>query len=248
MMTRLIFALALLICGPVRADQITVFAAASLRNVLDEIIAGYDTDDDVIVSYAGSSTLARQIQMGAPADIFISANLDWVRVLEKQGLISAESIKLLASNRLVLIKNATNTLPEFSSWTDWAETLGDAQVASAMVNAVPAGLYAKAALENLGVWDTVAPTLVQSDNVRAALALVALGAVDYGITYKTDALSEDQVSVHAEFPTTSHGPIAYPAAQLTHAPAVETFFAYLQSDPAQDIFQRFGFLSPDPGQ
>lgn len=242
MILRFLCAIALMIGGPLRADTVTVFAAASLRNVLTDIIADYDAGDDVIVSYAGSSTLARQIQMGAPADIFVSANADWVAVLQKQGLIQGNSAQVIASNRLVLIQPAGQSAPMFFGWDAWARSLGGSRVALAMVDAVPAGIYAKSALQHLGVWDAVSPNVVQSDNVRAALALVALGAVDYGVTYKTDALSEPKVAIVAPLPETSHATITYPAALLNDHTAAQAFYDHLFSQSAQQTLQDHGFI------
>lgn len=242
MILRVICAVALVICGPLRADPVTVFAAASLRNVLTEIVSGYDAGDDVIVSYAGSSTLARQIQMGAPADIFISANVDWVTVLQQNGLVQKNSTKVFASNRLVLIQPKGQSAPLFTGWDAWAKTLGTSRVALAMVDAVPAGIYAKSALQHLDVWEFVSPNIVQSDNVRAALALVALGAVDYGVTYETDALSEPKVTIVANIPDASHQAIAYPAVLLGDSGAAQAFFDHLFSQTAQKILRDHGFV------
>jgi len=243
-LTRLILIIGLSIGAPLRAEQITVFAAASLRNVLDEVINRYPTPDDIVVSYAGSSTLARQIQMGAPADIFVSANADWVTFLQTQGIGGIQPATVLASNQLVLVQPVNMSHDPLTAWTDWATAIGSKRIALAMVDAVPAGIYAKAALTHLGVWDMVSPNIIQSDNVRAALGLVALGAVDYGIIYKTDALSEPKVAVLAELPLHSHEPIAYPAVVLTQNAAAQSFYDFLISAAARDVFDQFGFIVP----
>ena len=243
-LTRLILIMTLFIGAPVRAEQITVFAAASLRNVLDEVISQYQSPDDIVVSYAGSSTLARQIQMGAPADIFLSANVDWITFLQTHSGLINQPATILASNQLVVIHPAHTTHDPLTDWNDWADTLGSKRIALAMIDAVPAGIYAKAALSHLGIWDLVSPNVVQSDNVRAALGLVALGAVDYGITYKTDALSEPKVAVFAQLPLHSHETIAYPAVLLTQNVAAKSFYDFLISAAARDIFDQYGFIAP----
>jgi molybdate transport system substrate-binding protein len=227
---------------------VTVFAAASLKSALDDIAATYPAP--VQISYGGSSTLARQIQYGAPADLFISANTDWMDVLERDGLITTGTRHTLLTNRLVLIAGPTVTddlivAPGF----DLAGALGQDRLAMALVDAVPAGLYGRAALQRLGVWDAIAPKVAQADNVRAALMLVAVGEAPYGIVYATDAAAAPEVRIVGTFPADSHAPIRYPAARVKGAgEAAQAFLDYLGSAPASDIFRKHGFGLPEPGQ
>lgn len=246
-MLRLILALFLVITSPAaRADTpLTVFAAASLKNALEEIASAYEDSSGapVVLSFAGSSALARQIQFGAPADVFISANTDWMDVLETEGRIAPDSRFDLASNRIVLI-GAPRTDPVDLSDTDaLTAALQGGRLAMALVDAVPAGIYGKAALQSLGHWDALAPRVAQADNVRAALALVALGEAPLGIVYATDAAAEPRVSVRAVFPAETHPPIRYPAAALSSAsPDAASFLAFLSTPAAQDILAGHGFL------
>ncbi|MFC4671806.1 molybdate ABC transporter substrate-binding protein [Seohaeicola nanhaiensis] len=244
---RLAAALALLVSGATAAsaDQITVFAAASLTNALAEIEQTFEaeTGHDLSISLAGSSALARQIQAGAPADVFISANADWMDRLEADGLLEPGTRFDLLTNAIVLIAHSTDA-PKAGIGPDLPALLGDGRLAMALVDSVPAGIYGKAALEHLGLWDAVAPQVAQTDNVRAALALVATGEAPYGIVYATDAAAEDDVSVVATFPADSHPPIVYPAAELTNrdTPAIAEFFAYLRGAEARAAFERQGFV------
>lgn len=230
---------------PVRAvlaETATVFAAASLKTALDEVADSYAkaTGHAMVVSVAGSSALARQIQNGAPADIFISANPGWMDVLQADGLVVPETRVDLLTNSLVLIA------PEGTDANGLESTLralpGDARLATANTNAVPAGMYAKAALISLGLWDDLHPRLAQTDNVRAALRLVALGEAPLGIVYATDAQADPRVRVVAPFPPQLHPPILYPAAQIS--PKGRDAFAFLRSKDARAIFTRHGFGAP----
>lgn len=227
---------------PVRAETATVFAAASLKTALDELADSYAkvTGHSMIVSFAGSSALARQIQNGAPADIFISANPGWMDVLQQDGLVVPETRVDLLTNSLVLIA------PIGADATGLKETLralpDNARLAVATTNAVPAGIYAKAALMSLGLWDDLRPRLAQTDNVRAALRLVALGEAPLGIVYATDAQAEPRVQVVATFPADLHPPILYPAALIS--PSAQGAFGFLRSDTARAIFTRHGFGAP----
>ncbi|SIN81229.1 molybdate ABC transporter substrate-binding protein [Vannielia litorea] len=229
-MKRVVLA-ALMMLGAVaaRAEAVTVFAAASLKGALDEVAAAWN--GEVQISYAGSSALARQIAAGAPADLFLSANPEWVDWLEADG-VALKRVDLL-SNALVLVAGADDPRAGLD------QLKGQDRVAMALVDAVPAGIYGKAALESLGLWEAVAPRVVQADNVRAALALVALGEAPLGIVYATDARAEPGVRVVAEFPPMSHPPILYPVAALTEAGA--PLMGFLQSAEAAEIFTRHGF-------
>ncbi len=245
-MTRLL--LPLLIClslaAPAAAREITVFAAASLRDALDEVADLYrdETGDDPVISYAGSSALARQIQQGAPADVFISANTAWMDVLEEDGLLAPGTRRDLLGNSLVLVAGVEGPVAELTPDSDLAGWLDGGKLAMALVDAVPAGIYGKAALEHLGLWDSVAGQVAQADNVRAALALVAVGAAPLGVVYRTDAQAEPRVYVKAAFPKDSHPPILYPAASMVEKQQdALPFLSFLETGPAQDIFLRHGF-------
>ncbi|MEQ8902308.1 MAG: molybdate ABC transporter substrate-binding protein [Roseovarius sp.] len=229
-----------------RAEGVTVFAAASLTNAMAEIETGFEalTSHDLAISLAGSSALARQIQQGAPADVFISANPGWMDALEADGLIAQGTRRDLLRNSLVLIAHdALHPMVKIGPDMDLAAMLGDGRLAMALVEAVPAGIYGKAALENLGQWQAVAPRVAQSNNVRGALALVALGEAPYGIVYATDAAAEDAVSVIGTFPAGTHPPIVYPVAGIAgrEGPAQSALLDYLQGAEARAAFARQGF-------
>src|SRR5262245_18119008 len=232
---------------PSRAgDNVVVFAAASLKNALDNINATWKADagKEVTISYAASSALAKQIEAGAPADIFISADLDWMKYLSDKKLIKADTETKLLGNRIVLIapkdsKAETTIAPKF----DLAGLLGDSRLAMGDVKAVPAGKYGKAALEALGVWPSVEGKTAQAENVRAALKLVSTGEAALGIVYQTDANAEPGVKVIGTFPEDSHPPIVYPVALTAaskNADAAE-FVKFLQSAKARDLFEAQGF-------
>jgi molybdate transport system substrate-binding protein len=236
----------LLAPGGARAGDVTVFAAASLKNAMDDVADAFArrTDHTATISLAGSSALARQIEAGAPADVFISANVDWMDRLEAAGLVRPDSRFDLLGNRLVLVAGDPAAAPiRIAPGFDLAGRLGDGRLAMALVNAVPAGIYGKAALQSLGVWRAVEPKVAQADNVRAALALVALGEAPYGIVYATDAAAEDDVTVVGTFPADTHPPIIYPAARTVDgtSQAAGAFLDFLTSAPARDAFERQGF-------
>ncbi|WP_406676093.1 molybdate ABC transporter substrate-binding protein [Roseicyclus sediminis] len=233
--------------APVAAERVTVFAAASLTTALAEVEAGFEaeTGHDLVVSLAGSSALARQIQQGAPADVFISASPDWMDVLEAEGLLSPGTRADLLGNRLVLVAYGPEA-PEVvvAPGFDLVGLLDGGRLAMALVEAVPAGIYGRAALEHLGLWDDVAPHVAETDNVRTALALVAQGEAPLGIVYASDAIAaEAEVSVVFTFPEDSHPPIVYPAAALAgrDGEGVAAFLTYLRSDAARAAFERQGF-------
>ncbi|MTD99395.1 molybdate ABC transporter substrate-binding protein [Paracoccus sp. YIM 132242] len=231
---------------PAMAGDVTVFAAASLKNALDEIATGFtqDTGHQVRISYAGSNALARQIIEGAPADLFISASGEWMDEVEKAGLVRDRAD--LLGNRLVLVAHGDVAPVTISADTDLAAMLDSGKLAMALVDSVPAGQYGKAALDSLGLWDEVRADVAQSDNVRAALALVATGEAPLGIVYATDATAEDDVTVVGEFPKGSHPPITYPAALLAGADEADrAFYDALRGDAADAIFARHGFTVAD---
>ncbi|WP_417742112.1 molybdate ABC transporter substrate-binding protein [Salipiger sp.] len=240
------FALGALLASGAWAEQVTVFAAASVKTAMDEITARFteETGTTARVSFAGSSALARQIQAGAPADVFISANPGWMDTLEADGLIDETTRTDLLGNSLVLISHDPEASPvEITSDLPLADMLGEDHLAMALVEAVPAGIYGKAALEALGLWDAVAPKVAQADNVRAALALVATGEAPLGIVYATDAHAEPAVTVLGSFPTGSHAPITYPVARIrdSDSAVADAFLAYLQGPVARAAFERQGF-------
>ena len=229
-----------------------VFAAASLKTALDAIAEKWraDTAKAATISYAASSTLAKQVDNGAPAELFISADEDWMDYLQRRNLIDPQSRIDLLGNRLVLIAPAstgssTNIAPGFPL----ARLLGDGHLAIADPNAVPAGRYAKAALEKLGVWQAVAGRIAAAENVRAALLLVARGEAPLGIVYQTDAAAEPAVRIVATFPPDSHPPIVYPMA-LTRAagPEAPGFATYLRTPAARALFEAQGFTVLDPAK
>lgn len=228
------------------AEKVTVFAAASLKNALDEASAAWKADagKETANSYAASSALARQIEAGAPADVFISADLDWMKYLSDRKLVAADSEVKLLGNTLVLVapagSKATATIaPGF----DLAGLLGGGKLAIGEVRSVPAGKYAKAALEELGVWASVQGSLAQAENVRAALKLVASGEAPAGIVYQTDASEDREVKVLGTFPANTHPAIVYPAALTTASRNADAaaFLAFLQSPRALAIFKAHGF-------
>lgn len=238
---------AVLWSGAALADSVTVFAAASLKTALDEVALNWrDAGHQITVSYAGSSALARQIELGAPADIFISASTEWMDHLESKELIEPGQRLDLLENTLVLIAHGKGDPVVIGPDLPLTQMLGDGRLAMALVNAVPAGQYGKAALQALRLWDAVAPQVAQADNVRAALALVALGEAPLGIVYATDARAEPRVSVLGVFPPDSHPRIVYPAAVIRgHQRAeVQALFSYLSSPAARSVFAGQGFLLP----
>lgn len=231
---------------PAAAEEVVVFAAASLKTALDEIVTDFEgkTGDRVVVSYAGSNALARQILGGAPADIFISASQEWMDEVEKGGEVAGESRVDLLGNTLVLIAHDADAAPiALDADTDLAGLIGDEKLAMALVDSVPAGQYGRQALTSLGLWDEVEGSVAQADNVRATLALVAMGEAPFGIVYATDAAAEPAVHVIGTFSADSHDPVSYPAALLKAASdeADEKFFDALRGPDATRIFAAHGF-------
>ena len=237
--------------GAMAQEKVTVFAAASLKNALDAVNGACEASvgEQATVSYAASSALAKQIEEGAPADIFMSADLDWMKYLSDKNLIKTDTEVKLLGNKIVLVapadsKAEATIAPNF----DLAGLLGDGKLAMGDVKAVPAGKYGKAALESLGVWSSVEGKVAQAENVRAALKLVATGEATLGIVYATDAHAEKGVKVIGTFPEDSHPPIIYPVAQTAGSKDAETpaFLKCLQSDKAKGLFEAegFTFLAP----
>ena len=228
------------------AETITVLAAASLTDALSEIAKAYQAKTGTLplLSFAASSTLARQIEASAGADIFVSADSDWMDYLDNRGLIARETRKNLLGNRLVLIAPADATpmlviAPHF----DLLGALHGGRLAIADPDSVPAGKYAKAALTMLGVWNRIVDRTVNAENVRVALAYVARGEAPLGIVYRTDAIGEDRVHIVGTFPENSHAPIVYPAALTRDAkPAARNFLGFLSGPQARAVFEKYGFI------
>jgi len=232
------------------APPLTVFAAASLKESMDRVAAVYlqDSGTEVRVSYAGSSALARQIEQDAPADVFISADLDWMNALQDQRLIDTASRRELLGNTLVLVAPRTSPARPLALGkdTDLLPLLGeDGRIALALTASVPAGKYAKAAFESLGLWQSVRPRAAEAENVRAALLLVARGETPLGVVYGSDAKAEPRVRVLATFPPGSHPPIVYPVARLraSRHPNAAAFVRWLQTPTAAAIFRQHGFTT-----
>lgn len=230
--------------APVQAE-VTVFAAASLKTALDEIAADWQAEGGTTVTpvYGSSPAMAKQIAEGAPADIFISASVAWMDDLAGKGLIREDSRRDLLGNRLVLVAHGQQPPVTLDPATDLAGLLGGGRLSMAMIDSVPAGQYGAEALQTLGLWDQVKDSLAQSENVRAALQLVALGEAPLGVVYASDAVAEPGVSVIATFPETSHAPITYPAAlTVGAAPEAAAFLDHLTSPGATAVFTANGFL------
>ena len=233
------------------AEPVTVFAAASLKGSLDEAVAAWqaETGGTTAISYAASSALAKQIEQGAPADVFISADLAWMDYLAERKLIAADTRVNLLGNRIVLVapKDSTAAI-EIAPDMPLAALLGDGKLAMGDPAAVPVGKYGKAALEKLGVWDSVAGKVAAAENVRAALLLVSRGEAPLGIVYSTDAAADPGVRVVATFPADTHPPIVYPVAvtaDAKSAAAAAGLLAFLKGPKAQAIFAKAGFVVPE---
>lgn len=236
------------------AETATVFAAASLKNALDNAGRAFtaQTGIEIKASYAASSALARQIESGAPADLFASADLEWMDYLAKKNLIRPETRVNLLANRLVVVapKDAKETEVPFTT-EGFAKVLGaDGRLATGEVNAVPVGKYAKAAFEKLGLWGTIQPRLAQADNVRAALALVSRGEAPLGVVYESDAKSDPSVKVVGVFPQDSHPPVVYPFAVTAEAKGegAARFLDFLKGAAGKPFFEAQGFSVLPAGQ
>lgn len=244
--TLLIGIACLWIALPARADQVLIFAAASTTDAVEEIIASYRdvTGATVVASYAASSALARQIENGAPAHLFLSASPVWTDYLETRELLVAGSRRDRLSNRLALVAPSDSVVE--ISMTDeipFPDLLGDGYLAMADPAHVPAGLYGKEALESLGAWPAVSSQIVRGNNVRATLALVERGEVPLGIVYQTDAQASERCRIVSLFPETTHAPIQYPLALVADqdTPEAQAFYTHLLSPTAASIFERHGF-------
>jgi molybdate transport system substrate-binding protein len=231
---------------PAFAADVTVFAAASLKEAMDAQAKRFEaaTGNKVIVAYAASNALARQIEGAAPADLFISADLDWMDYVEQRHLVAPGTRVTLLRNSLVLVEPASGTSAlRIAPGFGLAAALGQDKIAMANPDSVPAGIYAKAALEALGVWGGVAKQVARTENVRAALALVSRGEAPLGIVYGTDAFADRNVRIVDTFPPNTHPPILYPAAVLasSKSPAAKPLLDFLRTADAGKVWQQFGF-------
>jgi molybdate transport system substrate-binding protein len=234
---------ACLLSGVAVADEnpVLVFDAASLTNVIDDLSKAFTEKSHVPVksSPAASSALAKQIEAGAPADVFFSADLEWMDYLERKKLLKTGTRHDVVGNTLVLIAPADSRV---SLGLHKGVDFGPGKIATGDPDSVPVGKYAKAALEKLGAWNRVSGHIVRAENVRAALAFVARAEVPLGIVYKTDALAEKKVRIVAEFPRDTHPPITYPIAVTTHGGATaQQFVDFVRSEAAGEIFRKYGF-------
>ncbi len=242
----LVAGLLLLIAGAARADDLLVFAAASTKNAAEDVAAIYATEGKgkVAYSFASSADLAKQIENGAPAAIFISADQKWMDYLAERNLIVADSRHDLLGNKLVLIAPADSQLTlQLAKDAPLADALGDGKLAMGEPESVPAGRYGKAALESLGIWPAVEPKVARTKDVRAALALVERGEAAAGIVYSTDAAISRKVKLIAEFPPESHPKIVYPAALIAGKDdaAAKAFYEFLGGPKAKAVFLDYGF-------
>ena len=232
--------------APAQDKSITVFAAASMKNALDDIDSAFTakTGIKVIASYAASSVLAKQIEQGAPADIFMSADTDWMDYVANRKAVNDTTRINLLGNSIVLIAPKDSGLNQVAIGPgfDLAKLAGSGRIATGDVSAVPVGKYARAALEKLGAWQAAGPKFAMAESVRAALTLVARGEAALGIVYATDARIEPGVKIIGTFPGDSHPPIIYPVAATTTAkPEASSYLSFLRSSAAKAIFERYGF-------
>ncbi|MBO7913896.1 molybdate ABC transporter substrate-binding protein [Vibrio splendidus] len=226
------------------AEKLRVYAASSMTNAVNLLVEEFEKDHsvDVIPVYASTSSLVRQIERGAPADIFISANEKWMTHLVDRQLVSSDNVTNLCENELVLISPKETPISlDLANGDQWAKLLTNERLAVGNTMSVPAGIYAKEALETLGVWDDVKTRLAPSNNVRMALALVERSEAKLGIVYKTDALLSKEVNLVSTFPSNLHTPIRYPVAKLSDKVVAEEFYTFLNSEKAKNTLNSFGF-------
>lgn len=232
--------------APVQAKDLLVFAAASLKNAAEDIAKAYEASGggNVTYSFAASSDLAKQIENGAPAVLFISADTKWMDYLAERKLIVGDSRRDLLGNRLVLIAPSDSALTiKLAEGAPLAQSLGDGKLAMADPDSVPAGRYGKASLEALKMWSSVEPSVVRAKDVRATLAFVERGEAAAGIVYATDAMVSKKVRIVDEFPEASHPKIVYPIALIAGQDdaAAHAFYDYLNGDKARGVFLDYGF-------
>jgi len=226
--------------------KVLVFAAASTKNALDAVIREYNIHKkiEILPVYGSSATLAKQIEFGAPADIFLSANVPWVDYLVNKGIIEAINTRVILKNRLVLVTNDQTRLKIDSlKSTDFSELLQDEKIAMAMVSSVPAGIYSKQALVHLNQWNVISPQVVQADNVRTALQYLLSKNVGFAMVYASDAKLFPELKVLSIFDDFTHDPIIYPAALVNpDSREANIFFEYLADPKTLKVFEKYGFL------
>ncbi|WP_299136931.1 molybdate ABC transporter substrate-binding protein [uncultured Vibrio sp.] len=226
------------------AEKLRVYAASSMTNAVNLLVEEFEKNHtvDVIPVYASTSSLVRQIERGAPADIFISANEKWMTHLVDRKYVTSDNVTNLCENELVLIASKDSSVSlDLSQGEQWAKLLTNERLAVGNTMSVPAGIYAKEALDTLGVWDDVSSRLAPSNNVRMALALVERSEAKLGIVYKTDALLSKEVNLVETFPSDLHTPIRYPVAKMSDKVIAEEFYTFLDTEKAKDILNSFGF-------
>ena len=239
-------AVAMPLAAPAQEKSIIVFAAASMKNALDDVDAAFTKKSGVkvLASYAASSALMKQIEQGAPADVYVSADLKWMDYGSQKKLVQDQTRVNLLGNRLVLVAPRDAKIGEVAigPGLDLAKLADGGRIATGDVRAVPVGLYAKAALEKLSLWASVEPKMAMADNVRAALILVARGEAALGIVYETDAKVEPGVKIIGVFPEDSHPPIVYPVALTINAkPDAAQYLTFLRTQAAKSVFEGYGF-------
>jgi len=250
-LARIVLACALqsgFLLAPALADEtsLTAFAAASMKNALDDVDAAFTakTEVKIVASYAASSVLAKQIEQGAPADIFLSADTDWMDYTAAKKAINEATRTNLLGNSIVLIAPKDSKIDKVTIGPDFNldGLAGGGKIATGDISSVPVGKYAKAALEKLGAWQAAAPKFAMAESVRTALTLVARGEAVLGIVYATDAKVEPGVKVVGTFPADSHPPIIYPvAATISAGSRAADYLAFLHSQAAKTIFEKYGF-------
>ncbi|MFW1429516.1 molybdate ABC transporter substrate-binding protein [Vibrio parahaemolyticus] len=227
------------------ATDLKVYAASSMTNAIDEIAQDFKEKYDVTVTpvYGGSSSIARQIINGAPADVFISANTKWMDYLVDEGVIDGDNVTNLVRNSLVLIAPQSSSLAvfNFADANAWEAALNGSRLALGNPTSVPAGMYAKESLTTLGVWKDIQTKVAPAKNVRLALALVERGEAPLGVVYKTDAQLTSKVKIVGEFASDTHAAIVYPAAVVSDSTESRQFFQYLKSEDAKRVFAHYGF-------
>lgn len=235
------------LCSSVQvlAANINVYAASSMTDVIKELGQKYQaqTGDTLVPVFAGSSTLARHIEQGAPADVFISANPKWMEYLVNKGMTTTEKVANLVGNSLVLIGSSSekNAKVDAGTFKELPQLLGEQRLAIGETNSVPVGMYAKESLVNMGLWEQLQSKTAPSNNVRLTLSLVERGEAPFGIVYKTDALLSNKVTIVQTFPESTHSAIIYPAVALNDKATSQDFFHFLKSEDASKTFIKYGF-------
>lgn len=223
-------------------EKIRVYAASSMTNAIDALVEQFEATRNITVSkvYAGTSSLARQIEQGAPADVFISANLRWTDYLIENGIVSSDNVSNLARNQLVVVSNDQIDL-NLTQAESWELALDGGRFAIGQTQSVPVGIYAKEALQSMGVWEQIQRYSAPTNNVRTALALAERGEVPLAVVYLTDAKLSDTLNIAAFIPSDTHSPITYPIAKLNDDVATVSFVDYLLSSEGQAVLKQFGF-------